>query len=139
MIIVDTNVMSELWKPTPHPNVTHWIDKQDIETLFLSSITVAELRYGIAIMPKGKRRTTYQHRLEGDVLSVFSERILPFDLKASQKYAEIMSSAKEQGKAIGKEDGYIAAIAAAQGFIVATRDISPFQAAGVKTINPWQI
>jgi len=139
MIILDTNVMSELWKLKPHPNVVNWIDKQTIETLFLSSITVAELRYGIAIMAKGKRRMIYHDRLEKEVLAVFYERILPFDLKASQEYAELMSSAKEQGKAISKEDGYIAAIAKTHGLIVATRDTSPFLAAELEVINPWEI
>jgi len=139
MIILDTNVMSELWKPKPNANVIHWINKQDIETLFLSSITVSELRYGIAIMPKGQRRMIYHNRLEGEVLIAFSERILAFDLKSSQKFSALMSTAKEQGKAIGKEDGYIAAIAAANDCMVATRDTSPFQAVGIKTINPWDI
>jgi len=137
MIILDTNVMSELWKLKPHPNVVNWIDKQILETLFLSSITVAELRYGVAIMPKGKRRTIYHNRLESEVLPSFAERVLSFNLTASQYYAELMCEAKASGKAIGKEDGYIAAIAKAHGLIVATRDTSPFLAAELEIINPW--
>jgi len=139
MIILDTNVMSELWRIKPHHQVIDWINRQSIETLFLSSITVAELRYGIAIMPKGKRQTIYHRRLENDVLPSFSERILSFNLTASGYYADLMSKAKAKGKAIGKEDGYIAAIAKTHGLIVATRDTNPFLAAELEVINPWDM
>ena len=137
MIVIDTNVISELWKIEPNPNVLAWIDAQAVETLYLSAITVAELRYGLATMPGGKRRTIYQDRLEGEVLPAFTARVLPFDLDASQAYANLMAGARTEGKAIGKADGYIAAIAKARGFTVATRDIHPFLAAGVEVINPW--
>lgn len=139
MIILDTNVISELWKAAPDPNVLAWIDAQMVETLYLSAITVAELRFGLAAMPVGKRRATYQERLEGEVLPAFTSRILPFDLDASQAYADLMAQAKAAGKAIGRADGYIAATAAARGLMVATRDTSPFEAAGLNIINPWEI
>lgn len=138
MIVIDTNVISELWKIEPNPTVLAWIDAQAVETLYLSAITVAELRYGLATMPEGKRRTIYQDRLEGEVLPAFTARVLPFDLDASQAYADLMARAKAEGKSIGKADGYIAAIANARGFTVATRDIAPFQAAGLNIINPWE-
>jgi predicted nucleic acid-binding protein len=138
MIVLDTNVISDLWKIKPNPNVLAWIDAQAVETLYLSAITVAELRYGLATMPAGKRRTIYQDRLEGEVLPAFTARVLPFDLDASQAYADLMARARAGGKAIGKEDGYIAAIANARGFTVATRDVAPFQAAGLNVINPWE-
>lgn len=138
MILVDTNVISEPWKPTPDPRVLAWIDAQTIETLYVSAVTVAELRFGIAALPAGKRRTTLHDRLEGDVLPLFEGRVLPFDLSASQAYAALMAQAKAAGKAIGKADGYIAATAAARGLTVATRDTAPFEAAGVPMINPWQ-
>ncbi|NTI06470.1 type II toxin-antitoxin system VapC family toxin [Agrobacterium rhizogenes] len=137
MIVLDTNVISELWKAEPDPNVLAWIDAQMVETLYLSTITIAELRFGLATMPEGKRRTIYQDRLEREVLPAFSGRVLPFDLDASQAYAKLMAQAKEAGKAIGKADGYIAATAAARGLTVATRDTSPFEAAGLNVINPW--
>jgi predicted nucleic acid-binding protein len=137
MIILDTNVISELWKIEPNPNVLAWIDAQAIETLYLSAITVAELRYGLATMPEGKRRTIYQERLTNEVLPAFANRILPFDLDASQAYADLMARARIGGKSIGKADGYIAATAAAHGLMVATRDTSPFEAAELNTINPW--
>ncbi|MCG5495031.1 type II toxin-antitoxin system VapC family toxin [Ectothiorhodospira variabilis] len=136
MIVLDTNVISELWRVEPDPNVLAWIDAQTVETLYLSVITVAELRYGLATMPEGRRRTIYQERLEHEVLPIFGDRVLPFDLAASQAYADLM--ARAGGKAIGQADGYIAATAAAHGLMVATRDISPFDAAQLKTINPWE-
>jgi predicted nucleic acid-binding protein len=137
MIVLDTNVISELWKVEPNSNVLTWIDAQMVETLYLSTITIAELRFGLATMPDGKRRTIYQDRLEREVLPIFTGRVLSFDLDASQAYAQLMARAKEAGKAIGKADGYIAATAAARGLMVATRDTSPFEAAGLNVINPW--
>lgn len=138
MIILDTNVISELWKIEPDANVLAWIDAQAMETLHLSAITVAELRYGLATMPEGKRRTIYEQRLENEVLSHFAGRVLAFDLDTSKRYAELMARARAAGKAIAKADGYIAATAAAHGMIVATRDTSPFEAGGLNVINPWE-
>lgn len=139
MIVLDTNVISELWKVEPDSSVLTWIDSQMVETLYLSTITIAELRFGLATMPEGKRRTIYRDRLEREVLPVFTGRILSFDLDASQAYAQLMARAKEAGRAIGKADGYIAAAAAVRGLIVATRDASPFEAAGLRVINPWNV
>ncbi|OWW04734.1 plasmid stability protein StbB [Rhizobium sp. R72] len=137
MILLDTNIISEPWKPAPDEAVVAWLDAQAIETLFLSAITIAELRFGIAAMPPGKRQTIFRDRLEGEVLPHFSERILPFNLATSQFYSELMSRARGSGKAIGTADGYIAATAVANGLAVATRDTSPFETAGLKVINPW--
>jgi len=138
MILVDTNVISELWKAEPNPNVLAWVDAQAVETLFLSAVTVAELRFGLATIPEGKRRTIYHERLENEVLLTLAGRVLPFDLDASRSYADLMAHARQAGQAIGKADGYIAATAIAHGLMIATRDISPFEAAGLKTINPWK-
>ncbi|RYF21248.1 MAG: type II toxin-antitoxin system VapC family toxin [Comamonadaceae bacterium] len=138
MIVLDTNVISELWKVEPDPHVLAWMDAQAVETLYLSAVTVAELRYGLAAMPDGKRRTVYQMRLENEVLPHFVGRVLAFDMAASKTYAELMARARAEGKAIAQADGYIAATAAAHGLIVATRDTSPFEAAGLSVINPWQ-
>jgi predicted nucleic acid-binding protein len=137
MIVLDTNVLSELWKIKPNPDVLTWIDAQAIETLYLSAITVAELRYGFAAMPKGKRRTIYQTRLEQEVLPAFAGRVLAFDLGVSKTYADLMARMQANGKPIGKTDGYIAATVAAHGMMVATRDTAPFLAAGLKVINPF--
>ena len=137
MIVLDTNVISELWKVGPDQNVLAWIDAQPIETLYLSAVAVAELRLGLAAMPKSKRRTIYQTRLEQAVLPVFAGRVLPFYLKTSQAYADLMARAGTERKAIARADGCIAATAAKRSFTVATRDTSPFKAAALKTINPW--
>ncbi len=137
MIVVDTNVISELWRLAPDSRVLAWMDAQAIETLHLSAVTVAELRYGIAAMPEGRRRTIYQERLVHDVLPAFAGRVLAFDLDAAKAYADLMASAKTQGRVIVKADGYIAATAMAHGLVVATRDTRPFEAGGLQTINPW--
>jgi len=137
MILLDTNLVSEPWKPNPNPQVVAWIDAQAVETLYLSAVTVAELRFGIAAMPAGKRRKVLNERLERDLLPIFTGRVLPFDLQASLAYAELMSKAKLAGQSINMADGYIAAIAAARGLSVASRDVTPFHAAGVPIINPW--
>jgi predicted nucleic acid-binding protein len=113
------------------------MDAQAVETLFLSAVTVAELRFGIAAMPDGKRRKILHQRLEADLLAVFAGRVLPFDLDASRAYAALMCKAKVVGQAINMADGYIAAIAASRGLSVASRDAAPFRAAGVPIINPW--
>lgn len=138
MILLDTNVVSEPLRPQPDSRVVAWIDAQPLETLFLSAITVAELRAGVALLPAGKRRTGLQESLETRVLRLFAGRVLPFDLGCTQAYAELMAKARASGLAIGSADGYIAAIAAAHGFAVATRDGGPFEAAGVTVINPWR-
>ncbi|KAA3498468.1 type II toxin-antitoxin system VapC family toxin [Agrobacterium tumefaciens] len=137
MILLDTNVISEPWKPVPDEAVIAWLDAQAVETLFISAITIAELRFGIAAMPSGRRQTILRDRLEGEVLPHFSGRILSFDLTTSQFYSELMARARASGKAIGTADGYIAATAAANGLTISTRDTSPFEAAEVKVINPW--
>ncbi len=138
MIILDTNVISEPLRQTPEGQVIKWIDAQALETLYLSAITVAELRFGMASLPTGKRRDRLQESLEKQVLPLFAGRVLPFDMSASQAYGELMAKARVAGLAIGAADGYIAATAAANGMMVATRDVSPFEAAGVDTINPWE-
>ena len=138
MILLDTNVVSEPLRPSPDTRVIEWIDAQALETLFLSAITVAELRAGVALLPAGKRRAGLIESLETRVLPLFAGRVLPFDLGCTQAYAELMAKARASGLAIAGADGYIAAIAAANGLAVASRDTGPFEAAGAAVINPWQ-
>lgn len=137
MILVDTNVISEPLRVAPDARVIEWLDAQPVETLYLSAITVAELRFGIAALPAGKRRQGLYGSLERRVLPLFSGRVLSFDLAASQAYAELMTTTRSAGIALSKADGYIAATAAANGMAVATRDAAPFRAAGLNVINPW--
>jgi predicted nucleic acid-binding protein len=139
MILLDTNVVSEPLRLSGDPAVVAWIDAQNVETLYLAAISLAELRFGVAALPSGKRKDTLHRNLERRVVPLFTGRILPFDAAASEAYAEIMALARAEGKAIGKADGYIAATAAVNGLIVATRDTSPFEAAGLNVINPWKV
>ena len=137
MILLDTNVVSEPLKSAGDANVLAWIDAQIIETLYLSTISLAELRFGIAALPEGKRRDTLHFSLEQRILPLFVGRILLFDDPASKSYATLRARVRAIGQAIAPADGYIAAIAAMHGFAVATRDTSPFNAAGLVVINPW--
>jgi len=139
MILLDTNVISELWKAEPNPNVLRWLDEQVVETLYLSAVTVAELRLGLAVMPAGKRRQTFIDRLEREVLPFFGLRVLPFDMASAQSYATLVANARANGQAVGIADGYIAAIAHVRALCVATRDVSPFKAVGVDVVNPWEL
>ena len=139
MILVDTNVVSEPLRQAPEPRVAEWLDAQALETLYLSAITVAELRFGVRSLPAGRRRDRLHEDLEERVLPMFAGRVLSFDLAASQAYAELMAKARSEGRTIPMSDGYIAATAAANGMTVATRDIAPFEAAGLKTVDPWTV
>jgi predicted nucleic acid-binding protein len=137
MILLDTNVISEPLRTAPDPRVVAWLDAQPLETLFLSVVTVAELRFGIARLPAGRRRNGLIGQLESQVLPSFAGRVLNFDLAATQSYAEAMAKAQARGLTVGVADGLIAATAAASGMMVATRDTSPLAAMGLSVINPW--
>lgn len=137
MIVLDTNVVSEAMKPAPEPRVQAWLDLQVAETLYLSSVTVAELLFGIAALPEGRRKQALGDAVDG-LLALFADRVLAFDLPAAQRYAQLATRARAQGRGLPTPDGYVAAIAASQGFIVASRDTAPFAAAGVDVINPWE-
>lgn len=139
MILLDTNVVSEPLRAAPAEAVVAWIDAQPLETLFLSAITVAELRAGVALLPAGKRRKGLQQSLEQQILPLFAGRVLAFDVACTPAYAELLTRARKQGLAIAMADGCIAAIAKTHGLTVATRDVAPFQAAGVPVIDPWQM
>lgn len=138
MILLDTNVISEPLRHAPEPRVIAWIDAQPLETLYLSAITVAELRAGVALLPAGKRQMALHESLEKRVLPMFAGRVLPFYLACTNTYAELLAMVRKAGNAIGTADACIAAVAIANGFTVATRDTSPFLAAGLAVINPWQ-
>ncbi len=137
MILLDTNVISETMRAVPEPRVIAWLDAQAVETLYLSTISLAELLLGIAVLPDGRRKTQLELGLEDKAAALFGPRLLPFDTAAARAYADIISRARTAGRAIGVADGQIAAIAAACGLIVATRDTAPFEAAGVAVVNPW--
>ena len=137
MIVLDTNVVSEAMKPSANPVVAAWLNEQVAKTLYLSSVTLAELLFGIGSLPAGRRKDALAGMLDG-LLEIFGDRILSFDTKAACAYAQLAVSAREAGKGFPTPNGYIAAIAVANGFTVATRDTGPFEAAGVPFLNPWE-
>lgn len=138
MIVLDTNVVSEAMKPEPHRAVRAWLNDQATETLYLSSVTLAELLFGIGAIPVGKRKDMLAHALDG-LMGLFRDRVLPFDVDAARRYAELAVAAKTSGRGFPTPDGYIAAIAASRGFIVASPDTAPYEVAGVSVINPWEV
>lgn len=137
MIVLDTNVVSEAMKPQPNEAVRDWLNRQAAETLFLSSVTLAELLFGIHALPTGKRRELLDQAL-AELLDLFGPRVLPFDTDAARHYASLAVAARSGGRGFPTPDGYIAAIAASRGFIVASRDTSPYAAANVAVIDPWK-
>ena len=138
MIVLDTNVLSELIKPAPMRAVTDWIASQSATSLYTTSITQAEILHGIMLMPSGKRRSS----IEAAVAEMFSQdfggRVLAFGSDAAQHYARIAATRRRAGHPISHFDAQIAAIARASGSAVATRNISDFQGCGLKLIDPWQ-
>ena len=137
MILLDTNVVSEPLLPRPDRKVLGWLDAQVAETLYLSTVSLAELLFGVENLPAGKRRKALAFSLQEKIMALFGERIVPFDLAAAKAYAKIVVRARRQGHPLSVPDAQIAAIAATRRFSVATRDEAPFHAAGVPVINPW--
>lgn len=138
MIILDTNVVSEPLKPSPSAKVIAWLDRQSSETLYLSAISVAELLAGVAALPQGKRRRELGHAVSNNVLPIFEGRILAFDRAASESFAHVIVGAKSAGNSIAFADCAIAAIAAANGFMLATRNVRDFNGCGIKIVDPWE-
>ena len=137
MIVLDTNVVSDAMRPEPDATVIAWLNEQAAQTLYLSSVTLAELLFGIRALPAGKRKNMLDRALT-ELLELFKGRVLPFDTDAARRYADLAVTARNGGRGFPTPDGYIAAVAASRGFIVASRDTSPYKAAGVKVINPWK-
>ncbi len=137
MIILDTNVVSEFMTSPPASPVLDWLNDQDTSRLYLSTITIAEISFGLRVMPKGKRRRMLGERFHQFVASAFEQRILSFDGDAAQRYGEIMGHRKEIGRPISSLDGQIAAIARSQGGSVATRNIKDFEECQIELVNPF--
>jgi toxin FitB len=137
MIVLDTYVVSEAMKSKPDPVVLAWLNEQAAETLYLSSVTLAELLFGIASLPVGKRKNMLTRALDG-FIELFRDRVLPFDVDAARHYAELAVTAKDAGRGFPTPGGSIAAIAASRRFIVASRDKAPYEAARVTVISPWE-
>ncbi len=136
MIVLDTNVVSELMRPAPSTHVRAWLNAQDPATLFLTAVTVAELRFGLAVLPQGRRRADLEARADAS-LALFRDRVLPLTAACGPRYGRLMAHARALGRPVLMADGLIAAIAEEHGHAVATRDASPFATAGLRVINPW--
>ncbi len=137
MIIIDTNVISELLRPTPEPAVEAWLGEQDGLSIYLTAISEAELRYGVAIMASGKRRDGLGVAIDRILRDDMAGRILPFDSAAARAYADIAARRRSAGKPISQADCQIAAIARAHTAPVATRNTPDFEGCGIDLINPW--
>ncbi len=137
-IILDTNIISELMKSVPDQNVLVWLDRQNALTLYITSISVAEIFYGLHVLPAGKRRIALETAFHHIIETVFSQRVIFFNIAAASHYGFIMAERKKTGKPMSTLDGQIAAIAKASDATLATRNIKDFIQTGVDIINPFK-
>lgn len=137
MIILDTNVLSEVLRPTPSEAVAAWMRRQAVTELFTTAICEAEILHGIAAMPAGRRRAALQEAAATIFAGELGERVLPFNRTAAQAYADIAVARKEAGRPITEFDAQIAAIARAHRAIVATRNVADFVGCGIRIVDPW--
>ena len=138
MIVVDTNVISELMRPVPAPQVWRWVHMQPNATTFTTSVCEAELLLGVALMADGRRKLGMQAVVAAIMASIFADRVLPFDRPAAAAYAEIASARRRIGRPVLDSDLQIAAIARARGAsLIATRNLRDFAGCGVAMVDPW--
>ena len=137
MFVLDTDVVSELMRPAPEPLIASWITGHATSSLYLTAISEAELRFGLAVMPSGKRRDGLAAGLERMLRTGFANRIPPFDSAAARACAEIAATRRAAGRSISQADGQIAEIARSRGAAVATRNVRDFDGAGIEVVDPW--
>ena len=135
MIVIDTNVISEMMRNEPDPHVVAW--SADIGTLHTTAITLAEVDYGIARLPDGRRKDQLT-KIAATLFADFSEVILPFDARAARRYGGIVVGRERAGRPIASADAQIAAICASHGATLATRNVADFDAVGVELVDPWR-
>ncbi len=138
MIVLDTNVVSELMRPSPAEAVVDWINAQPLMSLYTTSVTQAEILHGIQLLPKGKRRDAIGAAAEGMFEVDFAGRILVFGSDGAKTYALIVAMRRRKGRPIAAFDAQIAAIARASGASLATRNVSDFEGCGIDVIDPWR-
>ncbi|MXZ70022.1 MAG: type II toxin-antitoxin system VapC family toxin [Acidobacteria bacterium] len=138
MVVLDMNVVSELMQPAGDPVVASWVAERPTSSLFLTAVTEAELRFGLAVMPAGKRRDGLTAGLERMLRAGFANRVLPFDSAAARAYAEIAAARRLMGRPVSQADAQITAIASARGMAVATRNVRDFEDMGINVIDPWE-
>jgi predicted nucleic acid-binding protein len=139
VIALDTNVISELARRVPDSAVLAWLDSLEAADVVTTAVTAAELRYGVARLPDGHRKRELAAVIRGILMEDFQDRILPFDERASVRYADIVISRERTGRPIGVADAQIAAICSDLGATLATRNTSDFEETGVELINPWKL
>ncbi|RFF30098.1 type II toxin-antitoxin system VapC family toxin [Wenzhouxiangella sediminis] len=137
MILLDTNVLSEVMKARPQAGVIAWLNELQASRLWLSAITIAEIEYGLHAMPDGARHRTLRYRFEGFVEAAFPGRILEFDYPAAKIYGEVMASRRAGGRPMSVPDGQIASIALSRGLKLATRNTRDFEDCGLDLVNPF--
>jgi hypothetical protein len=138
MIVLDSNVLSELMRPKPADAVARWVAGQPAPQLFTTSVTQAEIGYGLALMSLGARRGALEAAVERMFSEDFGGRILPFDTAAVHEYPAIVATRKQKGQPIASFDALIAAIARSRGAAVATRNVKDFEGCGLTVIVPWR-
>ena len=137
MVVLDTNVVSELMRDDPYADMLVWLDDRPTRELFVTAVTEAEVRTGIAFLPEGKRRRGIAEAAHRAFSGLFAGRVLPFDSAAACAYAEIAAARRAAGRPVSQADGQIAAIARSRGMAVATRNIRDFAGMGIDLIDPW--
>jgi toxin FitB len=139
VIVLDTNVLSELMRPEPDRGVTEWLDSLDAATVATTAITAAELLYGVARLPAGRRKERLGDAVYGLIEEDFDGRVEPFDAAAAIHYADLLSDRERAGRPISAADAQIAAICRKLRATLATRNISDFEDAGIDLLDPWQL
>lgn len=137
MIVLDTNVVSEFMKPVPVKKVMDWVASKAATSLYITSITQAEILHGILLLPAGKRRKAIELAAEAMFEEDFDGRILPFGSDAAFLYAQIAADRRKRGQPISHLDAQIAAISRASGATVGTRNVADFIHCGIEVVNPW--
>ncbi len=137
MIVLDTNVLSELMRSRPAAHVVRWVDEQDASALAITAVTAAELLYGVARLADGARKTKLAAAVDALVRQDFAGRVLPFDATAAEHYAELVVERERQGRPVSVSDGQIAAICRLHGSILATRNVRDFDAIAIAVVDPW--
>lgn len=137
MIVLDTNVISELMRPTPSSTVSTWLSLETPSDVFLTAVTEAELRYAVALVPDGRRRRALERVVEEIIREDFRGRVLPFDSQVAPAYARIVSERRAAGRPISQLDAQIAAIALTHAATLATRNVRDFEGCGLELVDPW--
>jgi predicted nucleic acid-binding protein len=139
VIVLDTNVISELAREAPDPGVLSWLDSLEISDVATTAVTAAELRYGVARLPDGRRKRELTAVIGGILTEDFHGRVLPFDERASVRFADIVTGRERTGRPIGLADAQIAAICRDSGGLLATRNTADFEETGIELIDPWKL